>query len=148
MLMPWRNPLFLFLAGSVARHVELVEQVDQTHQVGVDGGVGEGLRRVNAGVHPVGGHEQHSAHEELNHLRLGEKLLQTGVEAQGGEDVVRVHERVDEGVEGHQNHTSTGVLGHNKAPRDDHDTSVVVGLQEHGLSAFQQNNPAKNTKEP
>lgn len=107
----------------------------------MDGGVGEGLRRVNARVHPVRGHEQHSAHEELDHLRLGEELLQAGVETQGGEDVVRVHERVDEGVEGDEDHARAGVLGHDKAPRDNHNTSVVICLQEHGLSAFQQNDP-------
>ena len=135
------DTLFLFLAGGVARHVELVEQVDQADQVGVDGGVGEGLCRVDAGVHPVGGHQQHTAHQELDHLRLGEELLQAGVEAQGGKHVIRVHERVDEGVEGHQNHAGSGVLGHDEAPRDNHDSSVVVGLQEHRLSAFKQNNP-------
>lgn len=130
----------LFLAG-VAGDVELVEQVDQDHQVGVDGLGGHGLGAVHAVVNEKGRHQNTASHDELQQLSLGEVLLQRRVKAKGGEHVVGVHQGVNEGVEDDQHHSCTSVLRNHESPARKHNAGMVEGLEKHGLSTFQQDNP-------
>ena len=113
-----RNSTFYILSGffllGVTRNVELVEQVCEDDEIALDAVEGDGLRGVDASIDEVHAHRQKPSHDELQHLRLGEEHLQAGVEPEGSEDVVSVHERVDEGVEADQDRARASVLGHHE----------------------------------
>jgi len=113
---------------TVGVHVKVAEKCDHGEVVG-ELEVGELPIKdflVNEAVDCVG-----DAEEELNQLHVGDPLLEGIVEAKGGPEVVRVHDKVHNGVEeGAKVGGADGLVALEEVAPDKEDGGVVVHMEE------------------
>lgn len=88
-----------------------------------------------AGNKEVGDSDAHS-NKELGDLHRSQVLLARGVESNRGSGVVGVHDGVDERVEDDKDPDGGGLVV-DAGPHGDHGTGVVVGLEEGGAAALE-----------